>query len=183
MPCFSDDYEGFATAVLAATLGAVPETGRPLQDQRVLIVGDSVNRIPIAELLATAAAHNARSMISIARQNIYLADDLGLVTATSEHFGMDGEVMREVLLYAKDAPDMKDLEQVCKSSFSCHAYTLRREGLSHLSDSCIASTTFAEKRLFVLHICLCMNRAACDSCSRSAQTGLPASRQCNNAFL
>ena len=115
VPCFNDGHEGFATAVLAATLGAVPDTGVPLHKHRVLITGCGVNRIPIAEMLATAAAQDSRRMVSEARQNIYLADHLGLVTATSEHSSEEDEAMREVLLYTKDEPDMLDLEQVCSS--------------------------------------------------------------------
>jgi malic enzyme len=93
----------------------------PLHEQRVLIVGDGATRISVAETLATAMAQDARSMTTFARQRIFLADSAGLVTATSRHADRDHELMREVLLYAQDMPDVSDVEQArANAAAACH---------------------------------------------------------------
>jgi hypothetical protein len=51
-------------------------------------------------------------MMAQARENVYLADHLGLVTTTSAHTREDYDESQEVLLYAKDGPDMQSLEVV-----------------------------------------------------------------------
>lgn len=105
--------------MLAAVLGAIPETGTALQDHRILILGDGANRVSIAEMIAAAMAQDSRSLVTNARRNIFLADALGLVTATSRHAAEEHEEMREVLLYAKDMRDMRSLEEVRLCSCSC----------------------------------------------------------------
>lgn len=112
-PCFADDYQGLAAATLAAALGTVPDTGVDLKDHRILILGNGPHRVAIAEMLASAIASEGKIMGSQARQNIFLVDDDGLVTATSEHVNRELEETREVLLYSKDLDDSKDVEEVC----------------------------------------------------------------------
>lgn len=111
-PCFADDYQGLAAATLAAALGAVPDTGIDLQDHRILILGNGPHRVAIAEMLVSAIASEAKVMGWQARQNIFLADDDGLVTATSPHDNREHEETREVLLYSKDLEDSADVEEV-----------------------------------------------------------------------
>jgi malic enzyme len=114
-PCFSDDFQGFACSVLAAALGALPETRSALSEHRILILGDGPNRVSIAEMFAAAMAQDSKKMVKDARQSIFLADHLGLVTSTSEHPKEEHDEMREVLLYSKDIPSMKELETVRSS--------------------------------------------------------------------
>ena len=121
-------------------MGAVTETGGALHEQRILIVGDGAVRVSIAEMLATAAAQDARRMVTEARQNIWLADSSGVVTATSEHSHQDHDLAREVLLYAKDMEDMTDLHQV-RCSFdpaSCRRVRVRLHEAVLRSILCIA---------------------------------------------
>ena len=111
-PCFADDYQGLAAATLAAALGAQAHTGIALKDHRVLVLGNGPHRVAIAEMLASAIASDAKILGSQARQNIFLADDDGLVTASSAHVDREHEETREVLLYAKDSPDSADVDEV-----------------------------------------------------------------------
>lgn len=111
-PCYSDDYQGFAAAVLAATLGALPDTGRPLHEQRILILGSGPYRVSMAEMLTAAMAQSSRKMMAQARESVFLADPLGLVTTTSAHTQLDDDEMQETLLYAKDVPNIADMEAV-----------------------------------------------------------------------
>lgn len=111
-PCFADDFQGLAAVTLAAALGAVPETGVDLKDHRILILGNGPHRVAIAEMLASAIGSEGKMMGSQARQNIFLADDDGLVTATSEHVNREHEETREVLLYSKDLSDSADVDEV-----------------------------------------------------------------------
>ena len=99
--------------MLAAVLGATPETGTKLQDHRILIVGDGANRVSIAEMLAATMAQEARCLVTTARERIFLADSQGLVTHTSTHSDAEDDEMREVLLYSKDMQTVPNLEQVC----------------------------------------------------------------------
>lgn len=117
-PCFADDYQGLAAATLAAALGAVPHTGIDLQDHRILILGNGPHRVAIAEMLVSAIASEAKVMGWQARQNIYLADDDGLVTATSPHVNREHEETREVLLYSKDIEDADVVEEVRRGYLS-----------------------------------------------------------------
>jgi malate dehydrogenase (oxaloacetate-decarboxylating) len=111
-PCFADDYQGLAAAVLAATLGAIPDTGMALQDHRILIVGAGPHRVSIAEMICSAISSESKQLRAQARQNIYLSDEDGLVTCTSPHVEREYEETRETLLYAKDLPHTTDLEEV-----------------------------------------------------------------------
>jgi malic enzyme len=105
-PCFADDYQGLSAAVLAATLGAVPDTGI------ALVLGSGPHRVCIAEMISSAIALETRGMASEARQNIYLADDDGVVTPNSPHADSEEDEMREVLLYSKDMPHLTDINVV-----------------------------------------------------------------------
>lgn len=123
-PCFADDYQGLSAAVLAATLGAVPDTGIPMNEHRILVLGSGPHRVCIAEMLAFAIAFESRGMASEARQNIYLADDDGIVTLDSPHADSEEDEMREVLLYSKDMPHLTDINMVrssCICRLSCQA--------------------------------------------------------------
>lgn len=111
-PCFADDYQGLAATALAAALGAAPETGLDLKDHRILILGNGPHRVAIAEMLSSGIAAEAKIMASQARQNIFLVDDDGIVTSTSDHVNRELEETREVLLYSKDLEDSKDIEEV-----------------------------------------------------------------------
>jgi malic enzyme len=111
-PCFADDYQGLSAAVLAATLGAVPDTGIALKDHRILVLGSGPHRVCIAEMISSAIALETRGMASEARQNIYLADDDGVVTPNSPHADSEEDEMREVLLYSKDMPHLTDINVV-----------------------------------------------------------------------
>lgn len=111
-PCFADDYQGLAASVLAATLGAIPDTGTSLKDHRILVLGSGPHRVCIAEMIASAISFESRGMASEARQNIYLFDSDGLVTTDSPHADREDEEMRETLLYSKDLPNSKDINEV-----------------------------------------------------------------------
>lgn len=115
-PCFADDYEGLATAVLAGVLGALPETGIALSEHRVLILGNGPNRASIAEMLSHAIAQDSKQLLQQARDHIFLADSDGLVTTTSAHidkYGHDDDNgLHEAMLYAKDMPDEQDLTKI-----------------------------------------------------------------------
>jgi malic enzyme len=125
-PCFADDYQGLSAAVLAATLGAIPETGISLKDHRIVLLGSGPHRVCIAEMIASAIAFESRGMASEARQNIFLFDNDGLVTTESPHAERDDEEMREILLYSKDMPNSKDINEVHTlplDSCLCHVST------------------------------------------------------------
>lgn len=111
-PCFADDYQGLAASVLAATLGAIPDTRLRLKDHRILVLGSGAHRVCIAEMLASAISFESRGMASEARQNIFLFDGDGLVTTDSPHVEREDEEMREVLLYSKDMANSNDINEV-----------------------------------------------------------------------
>lgn len=98
--------------MLAATLGALPATGSKLHEQRILILGSGSYRVSIAEMLTAAMAQEPKKMMAQARGSVFLADHLGLVTTTSAHTREDHDESQEVLLYAKQGPDMQTLEEV-----------------------------------------------------------------------
>ena len=126
-PCFADDYQGLAASVLAATLGAIPDTRLSLKDHRIVVMGSGPHRVCIAEMLASAISFESRGMASEARQNIFLFDSDGLVTSDSPHAEREDEEMREVLLYSKDMTNSKDINEVLALfvEVTCHDSKLR----------------------------------------------------------
>ena len=84
VPSFNDDVQGTAAVVLAGVLAALRHLARPMQSQRILLVGAGAAGIGIARLLRAEMADAGMPTEAIARA-VLLADSRGLV-----HAGRDG---------------------------------------------------------------------------------------------
>ena len=80
---FNDDVQGTAAVTLAALLGAVRITDRPLTDQTVLFFGAGASATGVADLIAARLARSGLGE-SGARARIWLFDSKGLVTAARQ---------------------------------------------------------------------------------------------------
>jgi malate dehydrogenase (oxaloacetate-decarboxylating) len=81
---FNDDVQGTAAVVVGTALSAVRTSGKPLPEQRVVVLGGGSAGCGIAEQLIAAAIAEGASP-EAARANYYMVDRLGLV-----HDGMTG---------------------------------------------------------------------------------------------
>jgi malate dehydrogenase (oxaloacetate-decarboxylating) len=81
---FNDDVQGTAAVVVGTALAAVRTSGKPLPEQRVVILGGGSAGCGIAEQLIAAAIEEGASP-EAARANYYMVDRFGLV-----HDGMTG---------------------------------------------------------------------------------------------
>lgn len=186
--CFADDYQGLAASVLAAALGAVPDTGIHLRNHRILVLGTGPHRVCIAEMIASAISQESRGMASEARQNIFLFDNDGLVTTDSPHAEREDEEMREILLYAKEIPNSRDIDEVSVARFpgvfalrGCkvqngHSSDRVSSGISHLDSVEVPFTLMASICGWgvVVHVC-----RSCRGCSQPSSSAAHLARaQC-----
>jgi malate dehydrogenase (oxaloacetate-decarboxylating) len=81
---FNDDVQGTAAVVVGTALSAVRTSGKPLPEQRVVILGGGSAGCGIAEQLIAAAIEEGAAP-EAARANFYMVDRFGLV-----HDGMTG---------------------------------------------------------------------------------------------
>jgi len=81
---FNDDVQGTAAVVVGTALAAVRTSGKPLPEQRVVVLGGGSAGCGIAEQLIAAAIEEGASP-EAARANYYMVDRFGLV-----HDGMTG---------------------------------------------------------------------------------------------
>ncbi len=81
---FNDDVQGTAAVVVGTALSAVRTSGKPLPEQRVVVLGGGSAGCGIAEQLIAAAIQEGASP-EAARANYYMVDRFGLV-----HDGMTG---------------------------------------------------------------------------------------------
>jgi malate dehydrogenase (oxaloacetate-decarboxylating) len=81
---FNDDVQGTAAVVVGTALAAVRTSGKPLPEQRVVVLGGGSAGCGIAEQLIAAAIQEGASP-EAARANYYMVDRFGLV-----HDGMTG---------------------------------------------------------------------------------------------
>lgn len=86
VPSFNDDVQGTAAVVLAGVLAALRHLARPMQSQRILLVGAGAAGIGIARLLRAEMADVGMPMEAVARA-VLLADSRGLVHA--DRAGLD----------------------------------------------------------------------------------------------
>jgi len=76
---FNDDIQGTATVALSVVLSGLRQTGRKLEDQRVVVVGAGSAGSGIAEQIVTAMVDTGLSETE-ARSRFYMVDRVGLLT-------------------------------------------------------------------------------------------------------
>lgn len=79
-PCFNNDIQCFAAAVLSGIMGALPKTGGALAEHRFILSGEGPQTSCVAELIAVAMAQQTGQTVLDTRRNIWLVDSQGLVT-------------------------------------------------------------------------------------------------------
>ncbi len=103
----NDDMQGTGVVTLAALLGAVRRTGKPLVDQKIVIFGAGTAGVGIADQIVFALEKQGLSNLE-ARKRIWLVDKMGLLTKTTK------ELMTLQLPYARDDEAMLSLENLVK---------------------------------------------------------------------
>src|SRR3990170_451834 len=83
VPSFNDDIQGTAAVVLAGVLSAIRHLGRPMAEQRILLVGAGAAGIGIARLLRAEMADAGMTAEAIGAA-LLLVDSRGLVRSDRE---------------------------------------------------------------------------------------------------
>ena len=111
-PVFSDAQFGLPILALAAVLATQRRTGISLNDQRIILVGESPVLTAIAELMEEAIQRETRvGTVLEVRKAIHLVDSKGLIVRSRE----DADTLEDHKLpYIEDAPMCPDLLSAVK---------------------------------------------------------------------
>jgi malic enzyme len=88
LPSFNDDIQGTAAVAVAGVVAAARAAGRPLREERVVIVGAGAAGVGIARLLRTALAREGVAGEALAAA-IALVDSKGLVVDARDEYRRD----------------------------------------------------------------------------------------------
>jgi malic enzyme len=88
LPSFNDDIQGTAAVALAGLMSATRVTGRPLREQRVVMLGAGAAGIGIARLIRGALGRDGLSGEALARA-IAMLDSKGLVVDARDAYRAD----------------------------------------------------------------------------------------------
>lgn len=107
---FNDDIQGTASVAVAGIIASMRITESRLSDHKFLFQGAGEASIGIADLLVMAMMEEGtRKEDAIAK--IFLVDSKGLVTKGRKA----GGITQQKAVYAKDHPEIRNLEDVCEA--------------------------------------------------------------------